>query len=77
MMIAVFFTKHESDFRSGVAKVLLREPEVARGRFYECKGKECKDGTVFSLNDRLQGWNYFCGCDSNSVPEMVVGNFLS
>ena len=40
--------------RSGVAKVLLREPEVARepvfmirGRFSECKGEECKDGAVF------------------------------
>ena len=32
---------------------------------------------LFSLNDRLQIGNYFCGCDSNSVPEMVVAYFLS
>ena len=31
---------------------------------------------LFSLNDRLQVGNYFCGCDSNSVPEMVVRNVV-
>ena len=32
---------------------------------------------LFSLNDRFQVGNNFCGCNSNHVPEMVVGNFLS
>ena len=31
---------------------------------------------LFSLNNRLQVGNYFCGGDSNSVPEMVVGNVV-
>ena len=32
---------------------------------------------LFSLNDRLQVGNDFCSGDSNSVPEMVAGHFLS
>ena len=35
---------------------------------------------LFSLNDRLHYLGiilyYFYGCDSNSVPEMVVGNVV-